>query len=291
MSDTRTPAYRFFPGCLARTKLPHIESSVRRALENLGVGVEDELRFTCCPDPVVFRSSDRGDWLRVAARNLSLDGDKPIVTLCPGCASSLSEARHLLSEDTEARDGAAARLDKLGLEISLPTISHFLQVLCDEDRMKQIEAKLTRKLEGLRVACHYGCHLTRPSDAVDFDDPEKPRCLDDLVTLLGAESVSYEDKHLCCGRPSLDEATSAGILERKLTAMKEAGAQAIVLACPFCFEQFDVGQTLLQRKTGKTFGLPVFYLSQLLCIAMGAKASEVGLEMHKIKAGGVPGIE
>ena len=89
MSDTSASAYRFFPGCLARTKLPHIESSVRRALESLGVTVEDDVRFTCCPDPVVFRSSSRGDWLRVAARNLSLDGETPIVTLCPGCASSL----------------------------------------------------------------------------------------------------------------------------------------------------------------------------------------------------------
>jgi heterodisulfide reductase subunit B len=255
------------------------------------VGIEDDARFTCCPDPVVFRSSDRGDWLRLAARNLSLGGETPIVTLCPGCASSLSEARHLLSEDNGAREDAAARLGKLDIKLGLPAVSHFLGILYDADRMKQIEGNLKKRLEGLKVACHYGCHLTRPSEAVDFDDPEKPRCLDYLVELLGAETVSYEDKQLCCGRPSLDEATSTGILERKLTAMKEAGARAIVLACPFCFEQFDVGQTLLMRKTGKEFGLPVFYLSQLLCLAMGVEASELGLDMHKIKAGGIPGIE
>ena len=291
MSDDRVSAFRFFPGCLARTKLPHIEASVRLVLESLGIGLEDDTRFTCCPDPVVFRSSSRGDWLSLAARNLSLDGEKPIVTLCPGCASSLSEARHLLSEDPEARADAGARLKKLGLDLRLPSIWHFLKVLFDEERMKDIEAGVTRRLEGLKVACHYGCHLTRPSDAVDFDDPEKPRCLDELVALVGAESVQYEDKYLCCGRPSMDEATSTGILERKLSAMKQAGAQAIVLACPFCFEQFDVGQTLLERKTGKKFGLPVFYVSQLICLSMGRAASEVGLDMHKVKAGGIAGIE
>jgi heterodisulfide reductase subunit B len=291
MSDTSASAYRFFPGCLARTKLPHIEASVRRALESLGIVVEEETRFSCCPDPVVFRSASRDDWLALAARNLSLDGETPIVTLCPGCASSLSEARHILSEDTGARDDAAARLERLGLSLSLPRASHFLDLLSDEKRMQEIGARVTRKFEGLRVACHYGCHLTRPSDAVDFDDPEKPRCLDDLVTLLGAEPVPYEDKYLCCGRPSLDEGTSVGILERKLSAMREAGAQAIVLACPFCFEQFDVGQTLLARKTGKEFNLPVFYLSQLLCLALGAAGSDVGLGMHKVRGGGVLGIE
>ncbi|MGD9140917.1 MAG: CoB--CoM heterodisulfide reductase iron-sulfur subunit B family protein [bacterium] len=291
MSENRASAYRFFPGCLARTKLPHIEVSVRRVLESLGIGLEDDARFTCCPDPVVFRSSSRSDWLSLAARNLSLDGEKPIVTLCPGCASSLSEARHLLSEDPGSRTDAAARIGKLGLDLNLPPVSHFLEILFDEERMKEIAAGVKRRLDGLRIACHYGCHLTRPSGAVDFDDPEKPRCLDELVALVGAESITYEDKYLCCGRPSLDEETSTGILERKLSAMKEAGAQAIVLACPFCFEQFDVGQTLLERKTGRKYGLPVFYLSQLLCLAMGGTASELGLDMHKVKAGGIAGVE
>ncbi len=291
MSETREAAYRFFPGCLARTKLPQIEVSVRRALESLGVALEEETRFTCCPDPVVFRSSSRTDWLAIAARNLSLDGDGPIVTLCPGCASSLSEARHVLSEEGGQRGEVAGKLDRLGLKLSLPRVVHFLEVLSDERRMHLITSSITRKFEGLKVACHYGCHLTRPSDAVGFDDPEKPRCLDDLVRLLGAESVPFEDKYLCCGRPSLDEATSAGILERKLSAMKEAGARAVVLACPFCFEQFDTGQMLLARKTGREYNLPVFYVSQLLCMALGATGPDMGLGMHKVAAGGVPGIE
>lgn len=287
MSNADVPVYRFFPGCLARTKLPHIESSVRRVLESLGVRVEEEARFTCCPDPVVFRSASKADWLALAARNLSLGGETPIVTLCPGCASSLSEARHVLGEDAEARKDAAARLGRLGLSLSLPRVSHFLELLSGEDRMKEIGSKIKNKLGGLKLACHYGCHLTRPSDAVDFDDPEKPGCLDDLVALLGAEAVPYEDKYLCCGRPSLDETTSTGLLERKLSAMKAGGAEAIVLACPFCFEQFDVGQTLLARKTGVEFGLPVFYLSQVLCLALGAEESDLGLDMHKVKAGGI----
>ena len=264
---------------------------MRRALQSAGVALEEETRFTCCPDPVVFRSASRGDWLALAARNLSLDGDTPIVTLCPGCASSLSEARHILAEDSGARESAEARLGRIGLRIGLPRISHFLEVLGDGQRLKDLESKITRRFDGLKVACHYGCHLTRPSDAVTFDDPEKPKCLDELVALLGAESVRFEDKYLCCGRPSLDEATSSGILERKLAAMKAAGAQAIVLACPFCFEQFDIGQTLLMRKTGAEFNLPVLYASQLLCMALGASGSDMGLEMHKVKAGGIPGIE
>jgi heterodisulfide reductase subunit B len=48
-----------------------------------------------------------------------------------------------------------------------------------------------------------------------------------------------------------------------------------------------VGQTLLARKTGVEFGLPVFYLSQVLRLALGAEESDLGLDMHKVKAGGI----
>jgi heterodisulfide reductase subunit B len=286
MSSIEKRIHRFFPGCLARTKLPHIELSVRNTLEFLGIELQDEPRFTCCPDPVVFRSASRRNWLALAARNLSLDGEAPIVTLCPGCASSLSEARHLLAQNQDATREAETDLKRIGLEIRLPPVSHFLQLLYEDRSMQAIRDRVKRDLDGMKIACHYGCHLTRPSDAVKFDDPEKPRCLDEIVTLLGAEEVVYEDKYLCCGRPSLDEAISAGILERKLRAMKEAGADAVVLACPFCFEQFDVGQTILQRKTADEYNIPVFYVSQLLLLAMGEEPSKVGLNMHKIKAEG-----
>jgi len=256
----------------------------------LDIRAEDEPGFTCCPDPVVFRSASRTDWLTMAARNLSLDGNTPILTLCPGCASSLSEARHILSGAPEKRELAAGRLSRLGMELSLPDVYHFLALLYEDARMESIAQRITRRLDGLKIACHYGCHLTRPSDAVDFDDPERPQCLDELVALTGAEPLSYEDKYLCCGRPSLDEATSTAILERKLTAMKAAGAEAMVLACPFCFEQFDVGQMLLKRKSGAVFGLPVLYISQLLCAAMGVGRADLGTDMHKVKVEGVPGI-
>jgi heterodisulfide reductase subunit B len=274
--------FAFFPGCMARLKLPQVELSVRTLLEDLGVGLREEPRFTCCPDPVVFRSGSREDWLSLAARNLSLDSGLPIVTLCPGCASSLSEARHMLYDDEELASSVAARLRKSGLKLALPPIQHFLKVLSDPAVREDIAAKITRRFDGLKAATHYGCHLVRPSDAVHFENPEKPESLDELISLTGAGSVDYEDKYLCCGRPSIDEATSVAIVEHKLKAMKAAGCEALIVACPFCFEQFDLGQAILKRK-GETFGIPVLYISQFLGLAMGKDPHGLGLELHRIK--------
>ena len=278
--------YCFFPGCMARLKLPQVERSVRTLLEDLGLNLRDEPRFTCCPDPVVFRSASRDEWLSLAARNLSLDSSAPIVTLCPGCASSLSEARHMLDEDEGLANGVAARLKKLGLTLALPAVQHFLQILSTPVLTRRIADRVTRRFDGLRAGTHYGCHLVRPSSAVHFENPEKPTCMDDLLSLTGALPADYEDKYLCCGRPSMDEATSAAIVEHKLKAMKEAGCEVLIVACPFCFEQFDLGQAILERK-GSRFGIPVLYISQFLGLAMGREPEELGLDLHRIKLNGL----
>jgi heterodisulfide reductase subunit B len=291
MSKPNGTRFKFFPGCLARLKLPHVERSVRSLLGMLDIEVEDEERFTCCPDPVVFRSGSRDDWLRLAARNLSLDAGSPIVTLCPGCASSLSEARHLITEDEALAEDVAARLDRLGIKLALPEVHHFLAVLTQDNIMKVLGEKVTKRFDNLKVACHYGCHLVRPSSAVAFDDPEKPTSLDTLVALTGARALDYEDKYMCCGRPSLDESTSVAIARHKLERMKEAGCDLIIVACPFCFEQFDLGQVIIGRKQGTTYDMPVMYISQLLGLAMGMDRTHLGLKLHRVPLKGICEVE
>lgn len=56
---------------------------------------------------------------------------------------------------------------------------------------------VAKPLEGLRVACYYGCVLTRPRD--EFDSTEKPQVMDNLMQALGAEPVPFPYKAKCCG--------------------------------------------------------------------------------------------
>ncbi len=273
--------YKFFPGCLARVKLPHIEKSVRTVLEAVRVELVDVNEFTCCPDPVVFRSASRLEWLLLAGHNLSLDGGDPILTLCPGCASSLAEASFVLKNEMETARRVTEAL-KLNHEFIIPQVSHFLKVLAGEEILESIKGMVKRDLSGLRVATHYGCHLVRPSFAVGFDDPEKPKSLDDVVAATGAMVVEYEDKMLCCGRPAIDEETSRAILEHKLECLRDASCDILVVACPFCFEQFDLGQVVLARKKGRDYNLPILYVSQLIEIGMGM-SGEASWKYHRIK--------
>jgi heterodisulfide reductase subunit B len=59
--------------------------------------------------------------------------------------------------------------------------------------------------------------------------------------------------------------------------MIQAKADCVVVPCAFCHFQFDNGQFMLSEKTGKKYELPVVYITQLLGLALGMSAKELGL--------------
>jgi len=279
--------YALFLGCLIPLKNPQIEAASRMALAKLGVGVKDVPEFSCCPEPWNFKSADISGWLAAAARNLAVAEKQglDVMTLCNGCSSTLIEAAHIMNGGGEAAETAAQALKNVGLSYAGKTKAlHCVQVLAEQVGAEKVAKSVSKPLTGLRVAVHYGCHLLRPNDIVGFDDPFSPHVLDDLVEATGAESVAYEDKMDCCGSASLDSDVALGLLEDKLAHMEEAGAACTVVGCPACFEQFDLGQVELNRKRGTKHQLPVLHYLQLLALAQGASAEQVGLGRHKIKA-------
>jgi heterodisulfide reductase subunit B len=64
--------------------------------------------------------------------------------------------------------------------------------------------------------------------------------------------------------------------------MKEAGADCIVDACPFCHLQFDMGQSEINQKFGKNYDMPVLHYTQLLALAMGFSPEELGIAMNAV---------
>jgi heterodisulfide reductase subunit B len=82
----------------------------------------------------------------------------------------------------------------------------------------------------------------------------------------------------------MDQDTALALTRRKIEQIEEMDANALLVPCPSCYLQFDVGQRLLMRsdKNGIT-GTAVFYQTELLAIAMGAKPESIGMQFHMIK--------
>jgi len=275
--------YTFFPGCMIPLRHPQIEVAARKSLAALGIGLKETDGFTCCPEPWNFKGTSLESWLAVAARNLAV-GEKAgrdLLVLCNGCYATLNEAAHIFSDDSDVKKSAEKKL--AALKLSYRGKSHARHVASVLAGMGQetVAKSVNRPLDGIKVAVHHGCHLLRPSEVMGFDDPFEPVLLEELVVALGAEAVRYDGYTDCCGRAVRDTNVGLRMASAKLDSMKNAGADCVAVVCPACFEQFDLGQVEMKRRLKKEHGLPVFHYCQLLALAQGEDAGELGLDRHR----------
>jgi heterodisulfide reductase subunit B len=202
----------------------------------------------------------------------------PVMVACASCYARLRTANHRVCNEPEDRR-RAERITGLPYDGGVE-VRHVLDVLVNHLGLDGIRAKVRRPLAGLRVACYYGCLLTRPPEVVAFDDAEHPTCMDELVAAAGAEPVEWPFKTECCGA-SLSM-THSGVVSRlahKLLSMaRKAGADCLVVACPLCQVNLDLRQADAAKAHGAFRPIPVLYVTQLLGIALGLPSENLGLD-------------
>lgn len=276
-----------FWGCTIPARFPFIEKSIRLTGAKLGARLHEIDGFTCCPESTLVKAADEEAWLLTAARNLAVaeTAAHDIITPCNGCYSTLRDAKSTLRTTPRLIGEVNEKLEGENLAYKgTVNVTHLLEWFSEELGPAVISRNVTNPLWGMKIAVHYGCHLLRPTPAVRFDDPLHPTSLDALVEALGARTVDYPSKMACCGGAldrvgDRDDALS--FARKKLSDIKAAGADALVVVCPSCFQQFDLNQAALVRQ-GEDLGIPVFYYTELLGLALGFLPSEMGLEMHRI---------
>jgi heterodisulfide reductase subunit B len=268
-------------------KYPQMEAAFKRTMPGLGVELVDLEGFTCCPDPIFYKAKDVLGWLTIAARNLCIaeEAGTNIVTLCSGCTATLKEAVFLLAEDEDLRKRVNRRLAKIGKEYKGTTkVEHAVVVIRDELGIEKVEESVVRPLDGIKVAIHYGCHLLKPSQIMHVDDADYPSILENLIRATGATPISHDQELLCCGKGCIDDDMPIDMVYDIFSSIRESGADCMGLICPTCFSSFDLGQIVVGRKKNTKFDIPVIYYFQLLGLAQGLTAEDVGLSLHKVKA-------
>ncbi|MHA1765443.1 MAG: CoB--CoM heterodisulfide reductase iron-sulfur subunit B family protein [Promethearchaeota archaeon] len=278
--------HKLFLGCVIPARLPFIESSAKKVFENLDIGMTNMENASCCPDPTGIPAVDQTTWLTLGARNLTLVENKKddIISLCSGCVETLKMVDHTLTEDPAKLEEVNKNLAKIDrkLEGSV-SVKHAGQLLYEN--LELVKSKIVKPLKGLKVAVHYGCHFLSPSEIIKWDDPFEPKTIDEIVGVLGAESLEYDSKLQCCGNPMLktDKDLAYSLLYKKLSDMEKAGVNCITVVCPSCFLQFDYQQKAVNKKYGTNFKFPVLYLTELIALALGYNDQDLGLKFHGIK--------
>jgi len=278
-------SYDLFLGCVIPARLPFLEVSSRKVFEKLGVKLNDVDGFSCCPDPTGIELIDHETWLALGARNLSLcNKNGGVVSFCSGCTETLKGVNYAINRDAEVKDEVNSVLKKVGKSYDGSVkVRHFAEILYDlREKVKDLVQK---PLEGFKVAVHYGCHYLRPSEVIQWDDPFEPVTVDEVVKAIGAESVDYEMKMECCGNPveKSDPELSLLMIDQKLKAIQDAGANCVVVVCPACYQQYEFKQRELNKLNNSEYDIPIFYLSELVALAFGFSPDDLGFRFHRVK--------
>ena len=256
----------------------------------MGVGYSAG-EFSCCPIPVGLGWLDEKSAVTMAARNICVaeKENKNIMSLCNGCFQSLVVSDYKPKHDPILKKEVNEVLAEVGKQYQGSIdIKHFVRVLYEDVGIEKIKAAVTRPLTGLKVALHPGCHYMRPSHIINFDDPLEPKVLRQLVEAIGATPVTYGQEVICCGNSvrNTDPKIANSFLKSKIDGAISAGAECLVVICLACFQQFEVEQTTVNKTLpeGSTpYKYPVYYITELMALAMGKSPEEVGISNHRNK--------
>jgi heterodisulfide reductase subunit B len=191
--------YSLFPGCKVPYYVPQYETASRLVLNTFGLELED-LEFNCCGYQIRFL--DFKAFIFSSARNIALAGRKglPLLCLCQCCYGTLRYADLLLRTHEPLLKEVQEWLKSEGLRYPESVeIKHLLNVLSEDIDPETILKKNVRPFQSLRVAAHYGCHILRPHDVVQFDNPINPNKFEKLVEATGAVSVDWPLRTQSCG--------------------------------------------------------------------------------------------
>jgi heterodisulfide reductase subunit B len=276
--------YAFYPGCTLHSTGIEFGVSSDLVCQALGLEMVEINDWNCCGASSAH-SMDHTLFLALPARNLAKAQEVGLDDLaipCAACYSRLAAADLALRQDEVLRARLESVLD-FRYEGRVRPRS-LLDIVANDCSREQLLAKVKKPLAGLKVVSYYGCLLIRPpAYTARWDDPEHPQSMDYVLELMGAETVPWSYGVDCCGGSlTLNRADVVVHLVDKLArAAREAGADAMVTACPMCMANVDGRQLYrdgppLPRPPKPGYEpLPIFYFTELMALAYGLSLKKV----------------
>ena len=280
--------YAYYPGCASQAITKEADSATRKIAEILGIELHDMPKANCC-GAGLLTDYDYDLYLALNARIFAQAEEMgmDIMTICSTCLMVMSTANRDLKNAPKLLEKTNEILASADIKYNgTVRIKQLLWVLAGDYGLEDLKKKVTRPLKNLKVAPFYGCHSLRPSDALGFDNSERPWSLEAVISTLGAEAMEYNGKTKCCGFQVdlVAEDTAMEMTGKRLLNAKDEGGSCMVTPCPFCHINLDNYQGMAEKKAGHKINMPVFHLAQLVGLALGITAEELKLSRHLVSA-------
>ncbi len=310
--------YALYTGCTARESTPELLSSTLAVAKKLGIEIVLLDEASCCG---ASHLQDFDEFLSLVlnARNICY-AEKlglPMITICNTCQLNTVMTKERLDNDPEMKAKVNEKLAEVGLEYKgTSSVRHFLYALIDDYGLENIREKVEVPLSHFNIAPFYGCHNIRPShihykhnaalptdeigegggesaihevplmEKYTHENPYNPTSLDRLIEALEGNSVDYESKNKCCGFHVDLQApeTSNALSGTALVDAIDNNADLMVTPCPLCQLNMDLKQDSAGKQLGRDIELPVLHMPQMIALALGCSAEEIGLKYNVTKA-------
>jgi succinate dehydrogenase / fumarate reductase cytochrome b subunit len=208
-----------------------------------------------------------------------------VMTICGTCQGVMAAANKRLK--TEA--GLLERINRLLAPEGLAyggsiQVKHLLWIVVREVGLQRLGGELRVPMRDFRIAPFYGCYILRPSWTLGFDDPENPTSLEKVIRAVQGEPVAYAGRTKCCGFPIIleKEAIAMAMAGANMKEAQDRGADFMVTPCPLCHMSLDIYQERAGQAVNTPLNLPILHLPQLLGLAMGVPAGDLGVGRHLV---------
>jgi succinate dehydrogenase / fumarate reductase cytochrome b subunit len=281
--------YALFTGCTAKQSTPEQMMSTLAVAEKLNIELIELTEASCCG---ASHLQDYDDFLSLVlnARNIAYAEKHGLtmVTICNTCQLNTAMTKHRLDNNASLKAKVNEKLAEVGLEYKgTSNIVHFLYAIIDDIGLDKIKEMVVTPLSKFNIAPFYGCHNIRPSELHNkshkqAENPYNPTSLDDLIIACGGINVDYKEKTKCCGfHVELQAPKTAAILTGKAIAgAVDNNADMMVTPCPLCHLKLDTQTKHAGDAIGREIELPVLHMQQMIGLALGCSADELGLQHH-----------
>ena len=272
----------YFPGCSLHSTGAEFDISTRKVCAALDIELCEVKDWVCCGSSPAHQCDELMSVAlpaKILAQTVRTDNLKELCAPCASCYSRLKFTQKRMQDEKWKKDVEHVIGDKYPDDIA---VMNMIDVVTNKVGIDTLADKVVKPLNGIKIACYYGCLLTRPPKIVDKENFENPQDMDAIIEAIGAEPIDWNLKTFCCGAGfTLTQTHVVLELTRKIFVdAQAAGAEAIAVACPLCHANLDTRQEDVNKKFNTNFKIPIFYFTQLIGLSLGMSARSLALYRH-----------
>jgi heterodisulfide reductase subunit B len=281
----------YYPGCALEGSGGPYDRSTRALVKALDLEMEHLADWNCC-GAMEVKNVHPMLQTYMSARNMAIASEKmgfdTVMAPCNGCYHNLKKAEYECATSPAAMQTVQDLAAKSGDPVYKGDVRtvHLLEWLMEDLGPEGVKQRISKSLNGIRIANYYGCMYTRPRQIFPEKDQGpgsestyKPHFMDDLLAAAGAVNVDFPLKTACCGGAHTlsDSDTSTQLVLNILQAAEESGAEVIATECPTCHSGLEMHQIRAETQFGIKTGVKILYFTQLLGLALGLSARKLAI--------------